>query len=514
MTISDYPYLDYATPQVQPLPELQFSPRSRYQAFFFLPGMFLSGASYMAGGIPILTDVSFLILILVCIAQLVEEMMNFSRRFGLGGVTLFGGILVWFCHDYMKNWFFINFNSGTALFGAGTIAKSAFLHQTFIFCAVIGLHLPSWRGLENLVARIPEPATHQLYLTLILVAFGVGLIPYVFFASDSLPVAIYKDIFGGRGGGATFTTGRTGSVNSSWGAYLGQLQQIGQIGSLLAIFYLLLQRPRLMIAIACFSIWIIHVGLAFGGGTRGQTAYMFMPALFLVFLKYQSQAAELLKKWSFKAYVMASVVGLTILVILQIQITYRNGGFENVQFNEVKTDLEGNSMFSEGLAGMKLIPEQKDFFYNSFPGHGAIMAMPDLTWRFIYGPIPRALWPGKPIDPLWKWYNAVITGRPEDDLEGTTVSTGLIGDWYFRFGLAGVMEGGLLFGWLCLMSERFLQNSQGRLLQMVFSVGMLVFIFRSFRGLSFINLYPLLIGVGFIYVLTRFAGTGPGMRRE
>jgi hypothetical protein len=169
--------------------------------------------------------------------------------------------------------------------------------------------------------------------------------------------------------------------------------------------------------------------------------------------------------------------------MLQVQITYRNVGFGQIKMEEVKTGIEGNSMFSEGLLGMAIVPEQRGFFQNSFPGHGMLLAMPDLAWRFLYGPIPRALWPDKPIDPLWRWYNSVVTGRPEEMTEGTTVATGLVGDFYFRHGMAGLIQGGLLFGYLCLVAERMLQNSQGRLIQLVTSVGLLVFLFRSFRGM-------------------------------
>jgi len=93
-------------------------------------------------------------------------------------------------------------------------------------------------------------------------------------------------------------------------------------------------------------------------------------------------------------------------------------------------------------------------------------------------------------------------------LEGTTIATGLVGDFYFRFGMAGVIEGGILFGWLCVVGERVLQNSQGRLMQLITSIGFLVFMFRSFRGMTFINLYPLLIGVVFLVIVIRITSGG------
>ena len=471
-------YSEDAYQSAVPLEDLQYTPRARMQPIFFAPAPLISGMSWVMGGIPLLTDFSFVLLMIACTVFVVEEFFNFSRRFGLGGITLLFGVLVWFCYDYMTTWFMADFAQSVLPFPPLVIAKSACLHQLFIAFAVVGLHLPMWRWLERLCANLPEPRSHDLYVALIVICFIVGLLPYIFFASDSLPVALWKEITGGRGGGAGFTMGRTGNVNTNWGAYLAQLQQVGQIGALLAIFYAIVLRPGFMVLIPCILIWLLQVGINFGGGARGQTAFMVMPALFLLFLKYQSQAAQMFKRWSAKAYIVGGAVAMLILLLVQLQISYRSIGFSDIHLDDVKTKIEGNSMFSEGLPGMALIPEQSPFFYNRLPGQGALMAMPELAWRFAYGPIPRALWPGKPIDPVWRWYNSVVTGRSEDELEGTTIATGLVGDFYFRFGMAGVIEGGILFGWLCVVGERVLQNSQGRLMQLITSIGFLVFMFR------------------------------------
>jgi hypothetical protein len=497
-------------------PELIYAPRKKAWLLLFAPGLILSGISYIADGIPALTDASFVLLAIVCLLLIAEELLNFSRRFGMGGITLLIGVLLWFCHDYLSNWFWLNFNDGGATVlpnGAVVtpyvLAKATFLHQLFVLCAVGGLHVPMWQRLERWLASLPEPRSDGFYMPLILLCFAIGMIPYVFFATGSPVSAIWADITGGRGGGAGFTVGRTGNVNESWGAYLAQLQQIGQVGAILALFYLMLLKPNIVFKGICLCIWLLYVGLAFGTGARGHTAYMAMPALFVLFLKYQSQAAEMFRKFSMKAYIWCGVAAFVLLVAIQIQITFRNVGFNDIKIAEVKSGLEGNAMLSEGLNGMSLIPEQYPFFMNRFPGQGAVLCLPDVGWRFLYGPIPRALWPGKPIDPLWAWYNSVVTGRPEQELEGTTVATGLVGDFYFRFGIAGVIEGGLLFGYLCLLGERMLQNSQGRLLQLVAAIGFLVFMFRSFRGLTFINLYPLMIGVGFLTILIKITGARP-----
>jgi len=503
MRVASAQFFDEAEMPVAYRAELHYSPRSRFTPLLFVPSILMAGTSWIANGIPILTNFSFLFLIAVCFILIIEELINFSKRFGLGGITLYGGVLMWFCYDYMRNWYSMDFTLGLTPFSPGVIAKAAFLHHFFICFASIGLQLPMSKWLEHKLAQIPEPSSHQLYFGLVLFAFFIGMIPNIFFKSDPFFVALWKDIVGGRSGASGFTVGRTGNLNTSWGGYLAQLQQIGEVGSILALFYVLVLKPPLIPKIVCLLIWLLQLAFAFGNGTRGETAHVLLPAMFLLFLKYQSQAAEVFRRFSVKAYIVSGAVAFALLVIIQIQITYRNQGFSEIELDKVKTNIEGNSMFSEGLPGMALIPEQRPFFYDSFPGQGIFMALPDVAWRFIYGPIPRALWTSKPVDPLWKWYNSVVTGRPEDDMEGTTISTGLIGDWYFRCGLPGLVEGGLLFGWLCLLAERMLQNSQGKLLQMIGAIGLLVFLFRAFRNFTFITLYPLLIGMVFLIIAIR-----------
>src|SRR5208282_1100028 len=105
-----------------------------------------------------------------------------------------------------------------------------------------------------------------------------------------------------------------------------------------------------------------------------------------------------------------------------------------------------NAMFSEGLLGFMYIPDQQNYFYNDFPGEMVIAPIPHFILWAAIAPMPRAIWTSKPIDPSWKWYNAISTGRSTlggGAAEGTTISEGIVGYWYFRFGLPGVIEGGI-----------------------------------------------------------------------
>ena len=62
-------------------------------------------------------------------------------------------------------------------------------------------------------------------------------------------------------------------------------------------------------------------------------------------------------------------------------------------------------------------------------------------WYVIVRPVPRILWPGKPMEPGFS--------LPEYlGVEGVSLSTSVVGEWYLAFGWPGVLLGGLLFGFL------------------------------------------------------------------
>ena len=162
---------------------------------------------------------------------------------------------------------------------------------------------------------------------------------------------------------------------------------------------------------------------------------------------------------------------------------------------------QGNTMFSEGLLGYTLVPDVHPFFYaEDFPGEGFLWAMPRTLFDFSIGPIPRALWNSKPIDKLWTWYNIAYTGMG-NGTSGTTISHGLVGSWYFKYGMGGVIEGALLVGWLMGISERALQNSDGKPIGILMSLGFATWIFRIYRDFIFIELYGLLLGGLALYIL-------------
>lgn len=366
------------------------------------------------------------------------------------------------------------------------------------------------------MTRLPEPHRPSDYFWVVIITQIIGLSPYFIFTREPFYLAIYHATIGGRSGllGTQWTVGRSGNLNYSWGAYVAQMLQVGDGGAVLASFCIVFLRQGFLRNVVCAGVWLLWVAIGFGTGTRGDMVILLLPFLCFIFIRYHVQAQEFLHRYSPRAYVASIIVLLFAVVLIQIQARYRDVGFTNVSLNKVSFfHLEGNEMFSTGLAGYSLIPERHDYFYDSFPGEMFIMPIPNFVFWIAVAPMPRALWTTKPIDPFWKWYNAVFTGRSTaggGTTEGTTIAEGIVGYWFFRFGIAGIIEGGLLMGWIIGCAERALLNNQGRPMAVLFSLGILTWLFRSFRSVGNQDLMQVLVAMGgmviVILVLRPFLG--------
>jgi hypothetical protein len=467
-------------------------PRPRWLPLPFLVPTMLCGFSWLAGGIPPVTDMGMFILTLMCCIAVGGELMAFRRRFGVGGLTLFGGVIVWYSYDYIRHWAFSpDYLTGLAN-TRETVAKHAYYVCLFIVMMAVGLNSRRGRWADRLMAKIPEVRDSQRCFWIMLAVFAFGISPYFFFTAEPFYMAIYHQIFAGRGsGGALWLAGRSGSVNYNWAAYIAQILSTGQIGAIYAIFYAVLLARKLYIKLVGWFIWILWFLLGFGTGTRGEVVAMIMPLALVLFIKYNSLA----KRISVRAYLLMGVLLVALLATVQIQIAYRNAGFQNATFSGVNYwDFQGNAMFSEGLQAMRTIPDERDFFFNHYYIEGLVRPVPDTVFWALVGPIPRALWTSKPIDPVWVWYNQISTGE-KNGATGTTIASGLTAYWYMRYGLFGVIEGGLMIGFLIRVGERALQQAGGRLNLLLLALGWEVWLFRAYRGFGFVDLYALLIGL-------------------
>jgi hypothetical protein len=495
--------------------ELIFIPRSKNQWMPFLIPLGLCAVSWMGGGISSLTDAGFFIFTALCCWFLTVEFIRFPRRFGIGGLVLWGGVLCWFCQDYFTQWFGAE-NSGGILTAKGlgatmpawVVAKAAFLHVLFVMTMAISLNWKVGRWMERVILIVPDPCDNRFYLMIVLTLFCFSICPYIIFNAPTQPwySCIFHALFAGWIGPPELVVFRTGNLNFSWGAYVAQIMQVGEVGGIVAIIYTILIARSWFTRLIGIIVWTFNALIAFESGRRGEISFSLLPPIAVLFIKYQAGAAAAFKKFSVKSYIICGLLTVILLFIVQFQGTFRSsqGGYNAADISQIDIlKNQGNTMFSEGLKAYAQVGETLPFFNaQDFPGEGAIIVIPHTVFDLVIGIIPRALWPNKPVDALWAWYNREYTGVG-NGTEGTTIAHGLVGSFYFKYGMGGMLEGALLVGWLMGICERALQHSEGEPIGILMSLGVAVWLFRTYRDFIFIDLYGLILGGIMLYILVR-----------
>jgi hypothetical protein len=473
--------------------------RSRYQWCLLLLPVCCGLLGFFVDS-PAMTDLGFFFLTILCAAFLISELINFGERFGVGGIVLFGGVLIWFCYDYMTRWFLLWTKSWDLPIDRSTVARSAMCHMIYVCAMTFGLQMTSGKWFNRLLLKLPDLPDPRDYFWIVVLTQVIGFAPFFIWTSEPFYLAIYHQFFAGRtGGGAAWTVGRTGNVNYNYGAYVAQILQIGGAGAILATFCIALIRQSTVRNVLCFFFWVMWLTMGFGSGTRGEIVYYVLPLVVFLFLRFHGNVGSVMKHTAIKAYGAVVALIFFAIVAVQVQIHYRNFGFGDINLSDVDVvHLEGNTMFSEGLMGFSYIPARHDFFYSTFPGETLILPIPNFLFWAAIAPMPRAFWTNKPIDPSWRWYNDVFSGGSGDaggKIEGTTIAQGIVGYWYFRFGVIGVIEGGLFMGWLMGRAERSMLNHAGKPIVVFAAMGILIWIFRAFRDIGLQDLTQVLVGL-------------------
>lgn len=146
----------------------------------------------------------------------------------------------------------------------------------------------------------------------------------------------------------------------------------------------------------------------------------------------------------------------------------RLGEVEATQtFNDVYTQGD-NAIFDYLVAIISTIPMTYDYSY----GSGLL--------RFLYFPVPRAVWPDKPEN-----LSRIMTQRydPMTYLSGGSAGSSMAGEFYLEFGWAGILPGALILGYLFGAGYHWLlANCQGQLVVLIYSCGMFSLVGAIVRG--------------------------------
>jgi ABC-type multidrug transport system fused ATPase/permease subunit len=240
------------------------------------------------------------------------------------------------------------------------------------------------------------------------------------------------------------------------------------------------RRIRMLAIIGCVLVWPNF----FLDRTRNTMLAVFLPGvLAYVFMRLRASntrrflyllIAFLFLNFWFSFVMQSRTAGIS------VNNAFLEQGIEAVF--ESESQHAGLNMFEE-LCWMNLFIEQGSY-------------KPKWGQRYfaeLVNPIPRALWPGKPVIGLD--YSAARGQRMTSTSEAITgtISTGMIGQGVNNFGIfLGPVAAALLMGlWVTILAR--MDNSQSTVRLPLFLVG-LVLTFNLGRDITFLVLYPFFFG--------------------
>jgi hypothetical protein len=208
--------------------------------------------------------------------------------------------------------------------------------------------------------------------------------------------------------------------------------------------------PRNYVAL---GLTIFFSAFEFQGGGRRITGFL-AGSLIMTILIHQRD------KLKPKHFVFVATGGVIMLVLLDMQLAFRNVGYEKMfdrysldQLDEVRVD----DNFLRLAQIIDRIPVQ-------YPHAGAQY----LIWVFSR-PIPRAIWPGKPLGPGFDV--AQMVGA-----KGVSLTSTVVGESYASNGLFMIIIVGTMFGILAGTLNKMLHESMGVLGVALYSIGALALV--------------------------------------
>jgi oligosaccharide repeat unit polymerase len=299
-------------------------------------------------------------------------------------------------------------------------ASDAAIRDGFIAIAVsasamwVGVAGKAW-PLPNWLAEIAiRPMDTRTVARLVPVCFVLGMFNYAYWVGFDFPRMF--SYLGEQRWAAPWGRGQLGG----WNAFLDQMQYFGYV--LPSLTALLIARRGFTVP-AWFSIVLSGIMLAFlsqGGGRRiiGVT----VGAAILVWI----QAQQVLRV---RRLIIAAAATVALLAAMQFMLNIRGFGYEEFMFrgSSEYDYLHVDDNFLRLSQVIQIVPAE-----HPHVGYQQL-------WFTIVRPVPRVLWPGKPIDPGFDL--PTIVG-----LKGVSLSTSIIGEWYLSFGWLAVVLGGWLHG--------------------------------------------------------------------
>ena len=363
--------------------------------------------------------------------------------------------------------------------------RTAFL-AIGIFVVVVWLAAlrRSWRIPTILISSVSQEFPINTYFALAIACFVIGMLNFAVPCNFNPFEMVYY--LGQERWAAPWGRGQLGG----WDAFLDHLQYFGYLLPVLTVVIgrrLGIRKVRTLICIALSVVMALFLAQS---GSRRVIGVVGGMALILWVLDQQ--------RLRIKHLLTSALAIIALLVTLQVMLEYRNVGLsvlvgqgdvpsgrqEKRQVLEEK-HLRVDDNFYRLCQIIQLIPAQYPFVYQKY-----------LVY-VIVRPIPRVLWPGKPVDPGFDLPTAL-------GVEGLSLSYSVIGELYMSLGLIGVALGGWLYGRIASTASGLLARCRTQGALVIYSIVVMA-LFSGMRSILELILvsYVVLAWVGITHLFIK-----------
>lgn len=340
-----------------------------------------------------------------------------------------------------------------------TEIESAFISiGIFVCCIWLGSIGRPWRVPAFIRNSVAKDLPSSVYFYLAIASFLLGMSKFAA-ATDFNVFEMFRYLGSGRWE-APWARGQLGG----WDAFLDHLQYFGYLTAVLTVVVARRMGWRNWRTLVSALMSVVMAMFLAQSGSRRVIGVVVGMALVFWILGRDSGV-------KLKHALMATVTLVALLIAMQIMLQYRNAGL-TVALSEPAIEDDGlprseyvhvDDNFYRLCQVIQLIPSTHPYVY-----HGYLLYA-------VVRPIPRVLWPNKPVDAGFDLTRAM--GEQE-----VSYSCSVIGELYMSLGLLGVALGGWLYGRLAALANGVLTQSTGLGVVVIYSIGVMA-LFSGTRSL-------------------------------
>jgi oligosaccharide repeat unit polymerase len=320
------------------------------------------------------------------------------------------GFLMWLLLDLIQGGYDLNDATDEGIRSA-LMAIGVFAACMWLATALRPLPLP--KGLIDVAGK---PLDARVAGRLLPICFFLGMFNFLY--SVNFDVAAAFSYLGAQRWSAPWSRGQLGG----WEAFRDQMPYFGYV--LPSLTAVLIARRGVLRFQSLMGVAMSVVMLLFlsqGGGRRiiGVT----VGAALLVWVLMNTGARV-------KNMVVVGIGAIALAWAAQLMLNIRTSGYQDFLMRGSGYDyLHIDDNFLRLAQIIDLVPENRPYVYSQ-----------QVVFTLVR-PVPRVLWPGKPVTPGFDL-------AAEVGLRGVSLSSSILGEWYMSWGWWAIVFGGLLHGLL------------------------------------------------------------------